>query len=626
MIKVWKFVSIVVVLAVCLGLTLVPIALPGGVVSASSNMTISVQNATTNVGFSEAFSLTVEVDNPDAMPIAIVAARLNFDNTYFNVTSITAGPTFPNVVLNQYSNAAGTIDYDAGMPMGVNTTSTSILVCTLNCLSKGVAGSSTVDFVYAAGPPPRKTAVEYGPTDYLEMGNMSLMYSGTVIVSGMPVLTVDVVGSGNVTINNTITPSSYPNSTNWTTGYNVTLEAFPDAGWMFSNWSGVDGAPTANPNYVIMDSAKNVTANFTPLGPVISPDPTSLTFRASVGGANPANQTLDICNGGGGILNWSANITDGNVSWLSMSPTMGINLTAADCNSTQVAVNVTGLTAGTYHANITISEAFIAPVSPPEGAGAPMIDGVAPVVVPVTLHLGVPAISVSPRSLTFTTSVGVNPPSKTLDVCNSGAGTLDWEMADNAGWLSESPKSGSLTEDECEDVTVSVDVSGMEVGDYTATITITGSDEETVPVTLHIVSAMPEVPVGPASVSASGLSITPQQVKPGREVTISISVANTGGETGSYNAILYINGVVEDSQSVSVPGGTSKNVIFTVSKTKAGVYDVSIAGQNGQFEVVGGGGWFGGGLGTGGIIAIVVVVIVLIVAVIFILRGTARPE
>jgi len=67
-------------------------------------------------------------------------------------------------------------------------------------------------------------------------------------------------------------------------------------------------------------------------------------------------------------------------------------------------------------------------------------------------------------------------------------------------------------------------------------------------------------------------------------------------------------------------------VIFTVTKSKAGVYDVSLAGQSGQFEVVGGGGWFAGGLGTGGIIAIVVVVIVLIVAVIFILRGTARPE
>ena len=134
---------------------------------------------------------------------------------------------------------------------------------------------------------------------------------------------------------------------------------------------------------------------------------------------------------------------------------------------------------------------------------------------------------------------------------------------------------------------------------------------------------MPEMPVTPAAISCSGLSISPQQVKPGEEVTISVNVANTGGERGSYNAILYINGAVEDSQSVSVAPGTSTNVIFTVSKSDAGAYDVLIAGQSEQFEVVSTG-WFGGGLGTGGIIAIVVIVIAIIVALFFVLRGTRR--
>jgi len=233
-----------------------------------------------------------------------------------------------------------------------------------------------------------------------------------------------------------------------------------------------------------------------------------------------------------------------------------------------------------------------------------------------------PTFSVTPNSLTFNAiEEGENPPAQTLELCNRGSDTVDWSLSDDAAWLSEAPASGSLGEDECEDVTVSVDVTGMEAGDYSATITITGSAEVQVPVSLHIESA---TPVGPANLSASSLSISPQQVQPGEEVTISINVANTGGETGSYDAILYINEVVEYSQSVSVPGGTSKNVIFTVSKSKAGVYDVSVAGQSGQFEVVGGGWFGGGGLGTGGIIAIVVVVIILIVAVVLILRGRRR--
>ena len=242
-----------------------------------------------------------------------------------------------------------------------------------------------------------------------------------------------------------------------------------------------------------------------------------------------------------------------------------------------------------------------------------------------TVQVGVPpGISVSPHKLIFSAvEGGEKPPDQMLEACNTGNGTLSWSLSDTAGWLSETPVSGSLGEGECEDVTVSVDVTGMEAGDYSGTITITGSAVVEIPVSLHIEPATVPIPGGPANLSASSLSISPQQVKPGEEVTISVNVANTGGETDSYNAILYINGAVEDSQTVSVAGGTSENVIFTVTRSQAGVYDVSLVGQSGQFEVVGGG-FFGGGLGTGGIIAIVVIVIAVIVALFFILRGTRR--
>jgi len=302
-----------------------------------------------------------------------------------------------------------------------------------------------------------------------------------------------------------------------------------------------------------------------------------------------------------------------------------------------VAVNTTGLAEGTYHANITISETALDGSGRAESAvGKFLVDSVT---VPVTLNLGVPAISASPTPLTFTTNAGENPADKTLKVCNSGTGTLNWSLTDNAGWLSESPVSGSLNATECEDVTVSVAASGLGAGDYSATITITDPAASNTPysvsVSLSIAAAGAGIPgapggiappVAPASLSASGLSISPHQVNPDQEVTISINVANSGGKTGSYNAVLYINSAVENSQSVSVAPGMTKNVIFTVSKSDAGVYDVLIAGQSGQFEVVHTG-WFGGGLGglgTGGIVAIVVIVIVLILALVFVLRGTRR--
>ena len=609
-----KIISLVLCLGVILALTLVPGALPK-VTSANpaNEWGFEIQPNVTGVGFNEDFTVNAVVVQQGDGNSTAWHMYLLFDPTYLEVTAIDTPSTLPT---------ADTPDVEPSMPAWDNTTGwaqhgysrstggpevdVGFVYCTIHFRSKSATGTSYLNFT-VLDPAHKTDILDPASTDVL---NWTQVVNGMVMV-GTPTLTVNVTpaGMGDVDITGASIPPSYPNTTTWDWDQNVTLDAVNSTpGWRFNHWSGdIDGPTNTSSSYVIMDDfTKNVTANFTEAPPAILADPSSLNFSASVG-EDPANQTLDICNDGGHILNWT--LAD-DAAWLSVSPTNGTNLGAEDCNFTEVAVDTTGLAEGTYHANITITA--------PGASNSPHV-------VPVTLNLGVPEISVNPTSLTFTTSVGVNPPSQKLEVCNSGTGTLDWELTDNAGWLSGSPTSGSLDADECEDVTVSVDVAGMEAGDYTATITITGSEKK-VPVTLHIVSAMPEMPVGPASVSASGLSITPQQVQPGRDVTISISVANTGGETGSYNAVLYINGVVEDSQSVSVAGGTSKNVIFTVSKSQAGVYDVSLAGQSGQFEVVGGGGWFAGGLGTGGIIAIVVVVIVLVVAVIFILRGTARPE
>jgi subtilase family protein/BACON domain-containing protein len=93
--------------------------------------------------------------------------------------------------------------------------------------------------------------------------------------------------------------------------------------------------------------------------PTIGVNPTSLSFTATAGGSNPANQTVSITNTGAGTLNFTASE---NGSWLTISPTSGTapsTLTAS--------VNTSGLAAGTYNATITISStgATNSPVSVP---------------------------------------------------------------------------------------------------------------------------------------------------------------------------------------------------------------------------------------------------------------------
>ena len=81
--------------------------------------------------------------------------------------------------------------------------------------------------------------------------------------------------------------------------------------------------------------------------PVLVVSPASLSFAASVGGPNPAQQAFGISNGGGGMLSWSA---ASSASWLSLSPTSGSGPTTAFATAT-----VGGLAAGTYLGTITVS-------------------------------------------------------------------------------------------------------------------------------------------------------------------------------------------------------------------------------------------------------------------------------
>jgi len=95
----------------------------------------------------------------------------------------------------------------------------------------------------------------------------------------------------------------------------------------------------------------------------------------------------------------------------------------------------------------------------------------------------------------------------------------------------------------------------------------------------------PPAPPAPAAFKVSGLSIQPAQVKPKETVTITLSVANTGGMQGSYNVVLMINGVKEAEKSITIPAGSSQSVSFSVTKEQAGSYSVTVDGLTGNFTI-----------------------------------------
>jgi hypothetical protein len=80
--------------------------------------------------------------------------------------------------------------------------------------------------------------------------------------------------------------------------------------------------------------------------PNISLNPSTLTYAATEGAANPANQTVSLTNTGG-TLNWT--VSD-SASWLSVSPASG-----SSSSTLTTAVNTSGLAAGTYNGTVTVS-------------------------------------------------------------------------------------------------------------------------------------------------------------------------------------------------------------------------------------------------------------------------------
>ena len=90
---------------------------------------------------------------------------------------------------------------------------------------------------------------------------------------------------------------------------------------------------------------------------------TTLTFSATLAGAQPAGQSIDITNAGGVPLDWTLQIDYVGTppAWLNASDTSG-NISAGGSATLTISASMTGLSADTYAATITISSPGNAPV------------------------------------------------------------------------------------------------------------------------------------------------------------------------------------------------------------------------------------------------------------------------
>jgi hypothetical protein len=205
-----------------------------------------------------------------------------------------------------------------------------------------------------------------------------------------------------------------------------------------------------------------------------------------------------------------------------------------------------------------------------------------------------PTIFRSPVNMSFVTIVaGTNPSSQTLQISNSGGGTLNWSVSANQNWLSLFPSSGSST-GETDNVTVGASIAGLAVGTYTATIMISApgatNTPQTTAVTLTI--APPTISRSPAAMNFSGMvgSVNPSpqilQISNSGSGTLNWSVSgnstwlslspSSGSSTGeidnvtvSANIAGLTAGTYTATITISAPGATNTPQTTTVTLTIA---------------------------------------------------------
>jgi hypothetical protein len=263
--------------------------------------------------------------------------------------------------------------------------------------------------------------------------------------------------------------------------------------------------------------------------PEISVTPKNVNFSAATGGSNPPAQTIRVRNSGQGTLNYT--VTD-DANWLAVSPGSGTSTGNEVAHS--LTVNKAGLATGTYNAVVTIADSNA--VNSPQ-------------VVNVTLTIGTsapPAIAVSPSSLTFNARVGgSNPATQKIKVSNSGSGTLNYVITDDANWMNVNPASGTSTGQEISH-TVSINIAGLSTGTYTGVITISSPNATNSPRSVQVTLVIGTIPTN----NQIGISIS------GGDVLVSIlgntqQIKSFGFKLNYNTAALTLVGVSKGSLTSS---------------------------------------------------------------------------
>ncbi len=403
----------------------------------------------------------------------------------------------------------------------------------------------------AAGNTPQTVSVDLTVTPLPAIGVVPPALSfGTQVGTSPPSQTITITNTGGGTLSWGTAVNQGWLSVSPTTGslgpglsqvVTVTVSSASLAGGSYAGTITISDTGASN-------SPQTVTVSLTvSSSPAIGVSPNTLTYAAQVG-TDPPTQAVTVTNTGGGTLDWSAT---GNQTWLSVSPSTG-SLASGASQVVTVTVTSASLAAGSYTAAIAISD--------PAASNTPQT-----VTVDLTVS-ALPAIGISPGTLSFGTQVGTNPPTRTVTVTNTGGGTLNWGAADNQPWLSVTPTTGSLTAGQSQTVTVTVISANLPAGNYAGTVTIsdTGASNSPQAVVISLaVSSSAAIGVTPSTLTYSvGEGSSP--------ASQALTITNLGGGTLNWQATANQTWLGLSPASGTRASGQSQAVTVSVNSSSLG--------------------------------------------------------
>jgi uncharacterized protein (TIGR03437 family) len=221
------------------------------------------------------------------------------------------------------------------------------------------------------------------------------------------------------------------------------------------------GIGTGNLPVVVTVGAESTQSVLLPVAlPSVAPTVTAaagtnntLTFGYDPGVLAPAPATIQVAGSTSGLIFTATATSSG---WLMVTPTSG---TAP--SSLTVTVNPAGLGTGAHNGTITVS-----------GAGA----ATGTTVITAILNVGTPTISVTSEAgnpLSFAYELGGPiPPPVSIQVPGSAPGVSFTASATSLGWLTANPASATAP----ATLIISVNPSGLGVGDYTGSVVVAGAN------------------------------------------------------------------------------------------------------------------------------------------------------